>query len=301
MRYTRLAVATAVGALLLAGCADSEQEDIRTDGRGSVVRDVVTEADIVLPVSAYFFTPEQQAVIDTAISALASDCMKRFGFDRPAKKVEPVKMVDRRYGVVSEKIAIEYGYHVIPSAAGDVHADGTAPSGSKLPPEAYMVYGGKGGTENAGRSYQGQDVPEGGCKGEATRRLGLDKMQDPAKGNVGLLGINFSSFGKAQNMSEFTKAQDEWIACMKKEGHQYTAFLQPAENYASQGSFASPEEKAVAKVDVRCKQEVKLDTVLLRLETQIQTDYIEQNAAGFAEIKENQDAVIKSANQALAN
>ncbi|MGW7056022.1 hypothetical protein [Streptomyces sp. NPDC054888] len=50
----------------------------------------------------------------------------------------------------------------------------------------------------------------------------------------------------------------------------------------------------MAKADVKCKQETKLATVLLRLETQIQDDYIEQNAARFAEIKKDQGSVISS-------
>lgn len=266
-----------------------------------MVRDVVTEADIVLPVSAYLFTPEQEAVVDTAHSTLAADCMKRFGFDWPVTKAEPTKVVSRRYGVVGEKIAAEYGYHVIPSPGDDEHAEGAVSSGAKLPPEAYMVYRPKVGKAGAGGSYQGKDIPEGGCMGEASRKLGLDKVQDPAKGKIGLLSIDFSSFGKAQETPEFKKVQDEWAACMKKSGYQYTAFLQPVEKYAAQGNSASPEEKAVATADVKCKQETKLTTVLVRAETKIQNDYIEQNAAGFAEIKKDQGAVIKSANEALAN
>ncbi|MFE5485259.1 hypothetical protein [Streptomyces sp. NPDC056527] len=300
MRYVRLVIAAGVGALLLTGCAEGAGEDVGSSGGGggSAVRDVVTEADIVLPVSAYIFTPEQQALADTARFTLASDCMKRFGFDWPVKKREPVKVVNRRYGVVSEKVAAEYGYHMMPSAGDAEHAEGAVSGGADFPPEAYMVYGGKGG---AGRSYQGKDIPERGCLGEASRKLGLDKVQDPTKGKVGLLSIDFSSFGKAQETSEFKRAQDDWVACMKKSGYQYTAFLQPAAKYAPQGNSASPEEKVAAKADVKCKQETKLSTVLLRLETQIQNDYIEQNAIGFAEIKKDRTAVIKAANEALAN
>ncbi|MFB6519199.1 hypothetical protein [Streptomyces sp. NPDC056401] len=301
MRYTRLVIAAGVGALLLTGCSEGGREGARAGGGGAAVRDVVTEADIVLPVSAYLFTAEQQAVVDTAHSALASDCMKRFGFDWPVRRAEPAKIVNRRYGVVGEKIAAEYGYHVIPSPGDKEHAEGAVSSGAKLPPEAYMVYGAKGGKGDAGGSYAGKDIPQGGCIGEASRKLGLDKVQDPAKGKIGLLSIDYSSFGKALATPEFKKAQDDWVACMKKSGYQHTAFLQPAEKYAAQGTSASPEEKAVAKADVKCKLETKLATVLARAETKIQNEYIEQNAAGFAEIKRDQGAVIKSANEALAN
>ncbi|MFE5656136.1 hypothetical protein ACFQ9H_08140 [Streptomyces sp. NPDC056517] len=300
MRYTRLVIAAGVGTLLLTGCAEDAPEGV---GAGpSVAREVVTEADIVLPVSAYFFTPEQQALVDTAHSTLASDCMKRFGFDWPVTKAEPVEVVSRRYGVVSEKVAAEHGYHMIPSA-GDDHARG-APSGrAKLPPEAYMVFGAKGpkGGQAGSGSYRGKDIPEGGCRKEAERKLGLEKVQNPRKGKIGLLSIDFSSFEQAQKMPEFIKAQDAWVSCMKKAGYRHTAFLQPGEKYTLQGDSASSQEKAVAKADVTCKQDAKLATVLLRLETQIQNDYIERNAAGFAEIKKDQGAVIKSANKALAN
>ncbi|MEV7611633.1 hypothetical protein [Streptomyces sp. NPDC089799] len=301
MRYTRLVIAAGVGMLLLTGCSEGGQEGAGGGGGGAAVRDVVTEADIVLPVSAYLFTAEQQALVDNAHSTLAADCMKRFGFDWPVKKAEAAKGVNRRYGVVGEKVAAEHGYHVIASAGDSEHAEGSVSRAPKLPPEAYMVYGAKGGKAGAGGSYQGKDIPEGGCIGEAGRKLGLDKVQDPAKGKIGLLSIDYSSFGKAQATPEFKKAQDEWVACMKKSGYQHTAFLQPAEKYAAQGNSASPEEKVVAKADVKCKQETKLATVLLRAETKIQNDYIEQNAAGFAEIKKDQGAVIKSANEALAN
>ncbi|MFG2291838.1 hypothetical protein [Streptomyces sp. NPDC048603] len=301
LRYTRLVIAAGVGTLLLTGCSEGSQEQAGAGGGGSAVRDVVTEADIVLPVSAYLFTPEQQAQVDSAHSRLAADCMKRFGFDWPVKKAEPSKAVNRRYGVVSEKLAAEHGYHVIPSADDREHAEGVVSSGTKLPSEAYMVYGAKGGKTGAGGSYQGKDIPQGGCIGEAGRKLGLDKVQDPSKGKIGLLSIDYSSFGRAQETPEFKKAQDDWAACMKKSGYQHTAFLQPVEKYAPQGNSASPEEKIVARADVRCKQETRLATVLLRAEAKIQNDYIDQNAAGFAEIKKDQGAVIKSANEALAN
>ncbi|KOG12503.1 MULTISPECIES: hypothetical protein [Streptomyces] len=301
MRYTRLVIAAGVGTLLLTGCAEDAPEGIGAGG--SVAREVVTEADIVLPVSAYFLTPEQQALVDTAHSTLASDCMKRFGFDWPVTKAEPVKAVSRRYGVVSEKVAAEHGYHVIP-LAGDDHARGAVSGKAKLPPEAYMVFGAKGpkgGQAGSGGSYRGKDIPEGGCVGEAQRKLGLEKVQNPEKGKIGLLSIDFSSFEQAQRMPEFIKVQDAWVSCMKKAGYQHAAFLQPGEKFTLQGNSASPQEKAAAKADVKCKQDTKLATVLLRLETQIQNDYIEQNAAGFAEIKKDQGAVIKSANAALAN
>lgn len=301
MRYARLVIAAGVGTLLLTGCTEGAPGDAGADGGGSVAREVVTEADIVLPVSAYFFTPEQQVLMDTARSTLAADCMKRFGFDWPVTKAEPVKALSRRYGVVGEKVAAEHGYHMIPSAGDAEHAPGAVSGGRKLPPEAYMVYGAKGAKADAGGSYQGKAIPQGGCLGEAGRTLGLDKIQDPAKGKIGLLSIDFSSFEKAREAPEFKKAQDEWAACMKTAGYQHTGFLQPTEKYASQGNSASPEEKVVAKADVKCKQETKLATVLLRLETKIQNDYIEQNATGFAEIKKDQDAVIRSVNETLAN
>ncbi|MFF9064035.1 hypothetical protein ACF09E_01620 [Streptomyces sp. NPDC014891] len=303
MRYTRLVIAAGVGTLLLTGCAESGREDADADTRGgaSAVREVVTEADIVLPVSAYFFTPEQQARVDTAHATLAADCMKRFGFDWPVAKAQPAEVVSRRYGVVSEKVAAEHGYHMIPVAGGDEHAEGAVSGGAELPPEAYMVYGAKGGKASPGGSYRGKDVPEGGCVGEASRTLGLDKVQNPKKGRIGLLSIDFTSFGQAQRMPEFTRAEDAWASCMKKAGYRHTAFLQPGEKYTGRGSTASPQEKAVAKADVTCKRDTKLATVLLRLETWIQNDYIEQNAAGFAEIKKDQVAVIKAADKALAN
>ncbi|MFE7510283.1 hypothetical protein ACFU8I_03505 [Streptomyces sp. NPDC057540] len=302
MRYTRMVIAAGVGTLLLTGCADDTPAG---PGAGaSAAREVVTEADIVLPVSAYFLTPEQQALVDTAQSTLASDCMKRYGFDWPVTKAEPVKAVSRRYGVVSEKVAAEHGYHMIPVAGDDEHARGTASGRAKLPPEAYMVFGAKGpkgGKAVSGGTYRGKDIPAGGCVGEVGRKLGLDKVQNPAKGRIGLLSIDFTSFDRAQKMPEFIKAQDAWASCMRKAGYRHTAFLQPAEKYTLKGDSASPQEKTAARADVGCKKEAKLPTVLLRLETRIQNDYIEQNAAGFAEIKRDQEAVIKSANKALAN
>ncbi|MGW2304766.1 hypothetical protein [Streptomyces sp. NPDC001809] len=304
MRYTRLVIAAGVGTLLLTGCADGGREGAGAGTRGgaSAAREVVTEADIVLPVSAYFFTPEQQALVDTAHSTLAADCMKRFGFDWPVTKAEPVAVVSRRYGVVSEKVAAEHGYHMVP-VAGDDHAPGAPARRAQLPPEAYAVFGAKGprsGSAGTG-SYRGKDIPEGGCRKEAERKLGLEKVQNPKKGRIGLLSIDFTSFEQAQRMPEFIKAQDTWASCMKKAGYRHTAFLQPGEKYTLQGDSASPQEKTVARADVTCKRDAKLATVLLRLETRIQTDYIETNAAGFAEIKKDQAAVITSANKALAN
>jgi hypothetical protein len=292
----RLTVGIGCAAIGLAGCAGPS---VGKDESAATLRavEVTAESDIVLPIDVYVFTPEQQSRIDSAGAALAADCMKRFGFAWPVEDQGSATTVNRRYGVVSAEVAKERGYHPVIDAEGEEHAEGRSSDTLKASPEALQAYGGK----NPGRSGAGgQPIPEGGCKGEADRKLGLDRAQDPKQGKIGLLNINFSSFEKAQQQPEFRNAQQAWSACMNKEGYRYATFLTPVEKYASRVGGPSREEIATAKTDVRCKKESDLLTVLLRLETKIQQEFIEQNAEGFAEVKRAHEAVLKAADRALA-
>jgi hypothetical protein len=171
-------------AILLGGCGSSGGSATTTDAQASppVVHDVKQRTSITglsLPVDSFKPSPDQVLVINQATTSLVNSCMQRLGFNSvlpPASKSAPETLA-RRYGVTDAKIAATYGYHLAPSEG--VVADRKTNPTTPMSTSEMMVLtgspnvGAPGATPKASnRTYNGQQVPVGGCLGEANTKLG---------------------------------------------------------------------------------------------------------------------------------
>ncbi|MFD0574383.1 hypothetical protein ACFQ0T_40590 [Kitasatospora gansuensis] len=159
------------------------------------------------------------------------------------------------------------GYH--PPA--DPTAVLASPSAS---PEMVMVYGGKGGASE----LRGQPVPDGGCLGEARRELGVGAA---ALGGPELNRIATDSFTQAQQDPRLADANAAWSACMKQSGYAYTDIWRANNDPRWSGPEPSALELATARADVACKLGTRLPTILLTIETELQTVAIHRHATAL--------------------
>ncbi|MFI5530434.1 hypothetical protein ACIA8O_18020 [Kitasatospora sp. NPDC051853] len=260
------------------------------DGAAPVpaVAEVRSDADIRLPFDAHVLTAAQQRTVILAEQRLARGCMSRFGLDWPAPVLPPVPDApanSRRYGVLDPASAGRLGYHP--------PADPPAAPAPATTPEMLTVYGGKGGPSE----LDGRPVPEGGCLGEARRGLGIGEF---SLGSLELNRIGTDSFTQAQQDPRYTAATAAWSSCMQRAGHSYADIWRA--NNDPRWSVPAPTELelATARADAACKLSTRLPTVLLTVETELQTAAIHRRAAALRTATERQHTVLARATAVLA-
>ncbi|MER5635682.1 hypothetical protein ABT095_01855 [Kitasatospora sp. NPDC002227] len=258
----------------------------------TAVPEVRSGADIRLPFDAYLTPADQQRTVSLAEQRLARTCMRRFGLDWPDQSQPPVPTAPinaRRYGVIDAAEVARIGYH--PPA--DPAPDPNAVKPADPTPEMTMVYGGKGGVSE----LRGVPIPDGGCLGEARRKLGIG---DYSAGSADLNRIPTDSFALAQRDPRYTAVTAAWSACMRTAGYPYADIWRANNDPRWSGGTPSALELATAEADVACKLSTRLPTVLLTVETEIQTAAIRHNAEALDRARDRQKATLAQATAVLA-
>ena len=230
-------------------------------------------ADIVLPLDTYLLTGKQQEKLDTAVTVIGRDCLKRFGLSWPAN---PPTAVDgsprnaRRYSIIEPEKAETTGYHQPETAPR--HADQKEPTA-----EAMNVWAGRGE-----QTFRGQPVPAGGCAGEAIRQLTRGAPDaDPGIPER----LQFETYTQTKADSRVVRVFADWSKCMRAKGYSYPDPYAAAGDQRWQTAQAGPAEIAVATADVTCKSETNAAGVMLAVETAYQNRVAAQQATKLAAIK----------------
>lgn len=162
-RLHRTLALSVVAAFVLAGCTGAAQDADRGEPGMDPSLTVTDLTTFSLPLDPYQVNPITGRRLASAYSILYVQCMRRFGFDpqTPSRTDPPPPSVNgKRYGLVDERDAQRYGYH-------DPYASQRLPpTEPRLSPEAEAIAAGTGSSRR-----RAQAVPEGGCLGEATRKL----------------------------------------------------------------------------------------------------------------------------------
>ncbi|MGE5830610.1 MAG: hypothetical protein ACM30G_19920 [Micromonosporaceae bacterium] len=287
-----LAFALCLAGSLLAGCTTQQVDDDEPSIQANPPH--VNPLQLVLPLDAYRPTAIQQITLTRARNALIKACMKRFGFDYPVVTPNAASLSSgnaRRYLLADPVSAAQRGYHP-PQALID--ASKAAQSGPTLSPAALSVVSGKGQS-----SYNGQAVPEGGCNGEASRRLVKGLPATPP--NLSIVDeLSGDSYNRSLQHTRLRAGFASWSECMKKSGYSYRTPHDANNDRVFATEIPSPQEIATAVADVSCKEETNLVGIWAAVDQAYQSRSIVKNELKLNEVKQSMNVSLRNAADVLA-
>jgi hypothetical protein len=287
------------------------------DGAGDDARDLNTMDS--LPLQAYL--PDQESggtkAIDRAQWILAGQCMLRLGFTgfktfdvRSVESTYPVRKGtstgsgevgdDTPYGVDDPDLAAEYGYHRRPR-------EEPAERPLEWPGDQYTALTGRFESGDSRRAH-GNPVPEGGCLGEANRKL-YGSGPEPAEiGGIRLTGyytvaMKLWSDARARAMKDpaWKKADRAWADCMKDAGLHYPDPDKASTDIAwFRTDRPSAKEKETAAADARCKLDTGYIEAVHAVETRAQRAAIDKNAKALEGRRTARERALANARKVIA-
>lgn len=238
--------------------------------------------------------PDEDKQISKAREALVDRCLRSFGFEpKPVPDLPPLgpsTLTDLRYGIHDAGAAAKWGYKTDPEqqAAYDaVVAQGVV--GEHSHPDEPAVLNGDV------RTYHGKKVPEGGCSGEANRKISGEGSYYSKFAE----GLGNAAWTKAKREPEVVKAFKAWSGCMKQEGYTYAEPMDAHEDPLFATPTSSADEITVARADVSCRDEHGVNRVWFEAESRLQRAAIEQNAERLDEEKKRLVDSVRNAAEIL--
>ncbi|WP_328871574.1 hypothetical protein OHT76_16420 [Streptomyces sp. NBC_00287] len=281
--------ALALALLFVAGCGGQDTQESAAAGDGRAA-DPANPATWVLPLQAYLPDAEQEDLLFDAIEQAKSACMKEFGFDyRPAEPlpdIGPSTLTDLRYGIHDRDVAATYGY----KPAGDMRAyqeeTRRLMEASALGPEEEAAM-----TGQREGSAVGAKLPEGGCGGEAYRRIygSTDPLSTLA------MDLSNQAYTKAQQAEPVREVFRSWSACMADSGYTYDEPMDAPNDPAFGAPTATPEEVATALADLTCRDEHKVAEVWFEEESRLQEQLAEKHVQELQQAGQVLEKALKAA------
>ncbi|MBQ0854829.1 hypothetical protein J8N05_42465 [Streptomyces sp. BH-SS-21] len=227
-----------------------------------------------LPLDAYLLSPGETTKVTEAHRVLVRRCMVRFGFDYPPVAEGETggglsSWTERRYGITDPAEAAVRGYRLRAPAGPASAAD---PG-----PRERIALTGKGGSR-----VKGLAVPEGGCAGEAGRRLRAGGPGDVDRGLA--QSLSTESYERSVKNKDVQAVTRQWSRCMRANGLDYANPLDPPKDPRFQGTAVSTAERDTAKTDVGCKKRTNLVGVWFTAEAAVQRSLIHRNHEALARV-----------------
>ncbi|MEV4425285.1 hypothetical protein ACN9M0_12580 [Streptomyces sp. R-07] len=307
-RTLSVALPVSLAAALLAGCGSTSADGT---GKGPGVPAAVEIPNITtavvdpVPVEAYLLTEEQWNRLGRAEYALRVQCMKRFGFayEEPMFTAEPSGQTvsQYRYGKLDPAKTAVYGYRnpgADSSGAGaEAEMNAAKERRVKLTANERLILTGTANPAEkngkGGQNFGGHKVPEGGCIGEAQRKLG--DYGDAQVAN----DVNLDSFGKSLQDQRVLAAFATWSRCMAESGYHYKTPIEASDDKKWAGETASAEEKTVATADARCKIKNNVAGVWYAVDVAYQKQAIEEHAEELDQVRKTVQGQLKVAAEVL--
>lgn len=253
----------------------------------------------VLPIEKYLPKVGEDARIAAASGEFIRVCMARFGYRYrlPAISQNALDSQEnganrgRRYGVSNAAYASTYGYH-LPKDEPRNAPPADIPPMSEAENKVFIGDQDPTAGVKPGDKVAGQEIPSGGCSGEAQRKLKIEPRERMAE------KINNVSFARSQENKQVKKALNEWSACMARSGHAYKTPLEPLDNI--KGESAGAVEVSAAQADVACKDSVNLVGTWFSIESKIQEELIARSEEILADDSKSFDALVRRASDEIA-
>lgn len=272
-----------------------------------------------LPLQAYL--PDQESggtkAIDRAQWILTGRCMLRLGFTgfqtfdvRSVESTYPVRQGtatgsskvgdDTPYGADDPDLAAEYGYHKRP-------AEEPTERPLEWPADQYAALTGRFESGDSHRAH-GNPIPDGGCLGEANRKL---YGSGPAPAEIG--GIRITGYytvvmklwsdarARAMRDPAWKKADRAWATCMKDKGLRYADPDKASTDIDwVRTEKPSAKEKETAAADARCKLDTGYIEAVHAVETRAQRAAIDENTKVLEGRRAVQERALATARQVIA-
>jgi hypothetical protein len=253
-----------VTAAVLTGCSNTPT----TSGTPPTL---LATADLRLPLDGYQLSPADARRLARTHRVLVMQCLNTFGLDPilPAPSdAGPRTANERRYGLTDPAKAADGYWARERTSAGDP----STPDAS-LTTEVGDVVSGRGA-----RTVRGQPVPEGGCAGQARRRM---TAGHPEGADI-RLGHNLASIEHSATLEDpaARAATQAWSACMSEAGFTYTDPYGPPDDKRFRGALSAL-EIATARADVACKEQTNLVGVWWSIESARQATAVHANRAAL--------------------
>lgn len=252
---------------------------------------------IVLPLDRYLESSAQASVVRRATVRLGAGCLRRFGLpplvtgdSAEAGSGSLLGGNDRRYGLLDPTHIAKHGYgfpHVGEPQPGQRSRTNRPPSSEQI-----TVWLGRGPSQ-----LRGQQVPEGGCAGEAERRLARGAL--PASLKLPELLMS-EAYKLSERDSRVSRAFQAWSACMRRQGFQYRTTLDVMDDVRWEDAVFSALEARTAFADVACKKETNVAGIWLAVETAYQLQAIAARSTELAAVAVALSARERNASELLA-
>ncbi|WP_261556695.1 hypothetical protein [Frankia tisae] len=282
--------ALALAAALVAGCGNPRPAAPAAVSAGSPPV-VLDGAALHLPLDRYLLGPHESAAVAQAYRALLDQCTRRFGLPDPQLRTAdanlPATLNERRYGITDAALAATAGYRV---AKPRPVSNSPTPAGSTAPPDPRTLDILTGRHPGA---VDGRPIPDGGCSGEAKRRLNagapggtdLDLAQR-------LSQTSYFASGRDRRVQDVQRA---WSACMRTHGLRYASPLAAAADPRFRTGPVSTTETAVAATDIACKKKTNLVGVWFSVESELQRPGLAANRKTLEKIRQTNQIQLKVA------
>ncbi|GHE01586.1 hypothetical protein [Streptomyces alanosinicus] len=266
-----------------------------------------------LPLHAYLPDPASDGakVIDRAQWVLGKQCMVRLGFTgfrmlrtEAVESTYPVRQGgftsrdtlgdDSPYGVVDPDLASEQGYH-------NRQPDASAQP-QEWPADQYTALTGVFEPSDS-RSAHGHRIPEGGCLGQAARRIYGPPPKVTTVNGLKLSGyysramqLWYESHKQASKDPAWKKADSAWSACMKKKGFAYS---DPDKASLDSDWFGqvkpSDKERKTAAADARCKLDTGYVPAVHAVEARAQKTLIGRDKESLEAMRTTYERAVRKA------
>ncbi|WP_244204298.1 hypothetical protein [Streptomyces africanus] len=286
--------ATLVSVAGCSGDATTANPSVATP-KPTVSFDPADPATWVLPIEGYLPSDAERKQISQARKILISDCMKGFGFSwEPAADLPRIggkTLVDWRYGIHDMALAKERGYkpaadeqEAYDQAVEEGALDGTSGTG----PDTQAL---EGGAKKVG----GKPVPEGGCLGEADRKISAG-----AANTTIAQTISNETFAQSQQSPEVVEAFKAWSDCMKASGFHYPRPLDASDDPQFGSRSVTPLEIRTATADISCRDKTKVAKIWFDAEVAIQNEEIESRPEQLNGERKSLNEAVKKAADVIA-
>jgi hypothetical protein len=266
-------------AVSTAGCAAEGATEAGGEPAVTVTPSAVAPAAVLLPLDPYLFSLNDVHRLGRAHRILVTRCMDRFGFDldMPEPGSEPglPNRNERRYGVVDPVVAARLGYRAAPP---DQARQRQPPATNRTPEETAALFG------RGPRFVRGMPIPQGGCAGEAQRKLTSTGPSVPDRNLAQRL--SHEAFLRSQRDSRVRAVFVRWSKCLAAGGYDYRTPLDPPRDPRFVKGEVTAKEIETATADVACKQRTNLVGVWLAVESAYQRRQIHDNREALLKIQQ---------------